>query len=484
MAQAYTLDPATDAHMHAEQLILCCVCGVAIAPNPAAMCSSCLRNEVDITEGIPKSSTLNYCRDCERYLQPPSMWVNAELESRELLAVCLKRLRGLSKVRLVDAGFVWTEPHSRRVKVKLTIQKEVTHKRTFLWLEQVILKNGAHKDTVNIKEAKDGIDFYYGQRTHAIRMVDFLSAVVPLRSKSSETIISSDIHQSTANFKYTYSVELVPLCRDDLVCLPPKLSRQLGMMGPLVLVSKISNSVQLVDPNTLKVADLRNQQYWESPVVPLADAGQLVEFYVIDVQLDGPRHGKNALASVEVSRSNDVSTTFLARTHLGNLLNAGDHAMGYDLTNANFNNPSLTSYLESRSSKFSLPDVILVKKSFPHRRRRAQPRHWKIKHLGKEEEEERGKRERGGADKDKDLELFLRDLEEDEELRGMVNLYKAQDRQALARRSDPDAMQDTDPVDEDDGMDEESEVEPDFPEIRVDELLEDMERLTVNDEEI
>ena len=30
-----------------------------------------------------------------------------------------------AQVKLVDAGFVWTEPHSRRLKVKLTIQKEV-----------------------------------------------------------------------------------------------------------------------------------------------------------------------------------------------------------------------------------------------------------------------------------------------------------------------------------------------------------------------
>ena len=61
-----------------------------------------------------------------RYLQPPSYWVACGLESRELLSICLKRLKGLSKVHLVDAGFIWTEPHSKRVKVKLTIQKEVS----------------------------------------------------------------------------------------------------------------------------------------------------------------------------------------------------------------------------------------------------------------------------------------------------------------------------------------------------------------------
>lgn len=46
-------------------------------------------------------------------------------ESRELLTFCVKKIKGLTKVKLVDAGFVWTEPHSRRLKVKLTVQKEV-----------------------------------------------------------------------------------------------------------------------------------------------------------------------------------------------------------------------------------------------------------------------------------------------------------------------------------------------------------------------
>jgi nonsense-mediated mRNA decay protein 3 len=152
------------------------------------------------------------------------MWVVAQLESRELLAICLKKLKGLNKVKLVDAGFIWTEPHSRRVKVKLTIQKEafsntvlqqifeveyvvssrqcedctrvaaqntwkavvqvrqkVEHKRTFLYLEQLILKNNAHRDTSNIKEVKDGIDFYFGARNQAVKMVEFLTSVAPMK---------------------------------------------------------------------------------------------------------------------------------------------------------------------------------------------------------------------------------------------------------------------------------------------------------------
>jgi len=32
------------------------------------------------------------------YLQPPAAWVHAQLESRELMFVCLNKLKGLNKV--------------------------------------------------------------------------------------------------------------------------------------------------------------------------------------------------------------------------------------------------------------------------------------------------------------------------------------------------------------------------------------------------
>lgn len=45
----------------------------------------CLRNTVDITEGIPKEATLNFCRGCEKFLSPPNTWIAVQPESRELL---------------------------------------------------------------------------------------------------------------------------------------------------------------------------------------------------------------------------------------------------------------------------------------------------------------------------------------------------------------------------------------------------------------
>jgi nonsense-mediated mRNA decay protein 3 len=39
--------------------------------------------------------------------------------------MCLKKIKGLKQVKLVDAKWIWTEEHSRRLKLELTVQKEV-----------------------------------------------------------------------------------------------------------------------------------------------------------------------------------------------------------------------------------------------------------------------------------------------------------------------------------------------------------------------
>ena len=79
---------------------LCCLCGASITSNPSNMCVNCLRSQVDITAGLQKQVSILWCKECNRYLQPPKHWVRAELESKELLTFCIKRLKGLQKVLL------------------------------------------------------------------------------------------------------------------------------------------------------------------------------------------------------------------------------------------------------------------------------------------------------------------------------------------------------------------------------------------------
>ena len=66
-------------------------------------------------------------------------------------------------------------------KALVQVRQKVPHKRTFLFLEQLILKHGAQKDTISVKEVRDGLDFFYSQKSHAVKMVEFLAGVVPVR---------------------------------------------------------------------------------------------------------------------------------------------------------------------------------------------------------------------------------------------------------------------------------------------------------------
>lgn len=510
--------------------ILCCNCGAAIDGTQAAgaLCQDCVKLTVDVTQGIQREATIHCCRDCERWLQPPSQWISAALESRELLALCLRKLTGLSKVRIIDASFIWTEPHSKRVKVKITVQQEafqgtilqqtfeveyvvasqqcpecqksytantwrssvqvrqkVPHKRTFLYLEQLILKHSAHKDTINIKEAKDGLDFFFSHRNQAEKMVDFLSSVAPVRVKKSQQLISMDVHTSVKSYKISYSVELIPICKDDLVALPIKLAKSLGNISPLCLCYRVGTSINLLDPNTLQTADVPTPIYWRSPFKNLADVQELVEYIIMDIEPVGRSNGRFFLAEATIAKASDLGVndvTYFTRTHLGGVLHPGDSAMGYDITGSNFNDPNFQAAEESSTYNATIPDVMLVKKYYP-RKKKPKSRNWRLKRMAREDDdEERTTSKKQDQERERveaDLEMFLRDVEEDTELRSTLALYKAQQEQKKADKMEgveggsvagTDAMEEDD-EDEDDGV----------PKINMDELLDEFDELNVEE---
>ena len=55
---------------------------------------------------------------------------------------------------------------------------------------------------------------------------------------------------NTGDFKHNHIVEIVPICKDDLVVIPRELARNLADISPLVLVKGISASVCVQDPLT------------------------------------------------------------------------------------------------------------------------------------------------------------------------------------------------------------------------------------------
>ncbi|KAF6171419.1 hypothetical protein GIB67_009560 [Kingdonia uniflora] len=223
--------------------------------------------------------------------------------------VCIKRLNLNNKVRLADAEFIWTEPHSKRIKVKVKVRKEVLngvileqgyvaeyvlqdhmcevcsrvaanpdqwvaavqlrqhvgHRRTLFYLEQLIIKHDAAVKATKIKQMEHGIDFFFANRSHGLKFVEFVGEVVPVKSRSKKQLVSHDTKSQTYNYKHMFSVEICEICREDLICLPPKVANSLGNLGPLVLCTKVSNNIILVDPFTLRHPFLDADQYRRDP---------------------------------------------------------------------------------------------------------------------------------------------------------------------------------------------------------------------------
>ncbi|XP_061934948.1 60S ribosomal export protein NMD3 isoform X2 [Apis cerana] len=354
-----------------KSMILCCICGISIEPNPANMCVACLRTQVDVTENIPKQATIHFCKGCERYLQPPGEWIHAALESRELLTLCLKKLKGLNRVKLIDAGFVWTEPHSMRLKVKLTVQAEVIGGAV---LQQVFIV----EYTINHQMCND---------CHRTEAKDYWRALVQVR-------------QRATNKKTFYYLE------------------------QLILKYKAHEHTLGIKP--IHVAELNASLYWRHAFNSICDPKQLIEYTVMDIEQikfkdrkffpgQGTISDKHVIADVWLVRSCDLGINdnlIHTRTHLGHILKPGDTALGYALNDSNINDKNFEIL-----NKDLVPDIILTKKNYINdRTARRRMRTWKLKHMISDKD--------NMITDNNDYYEFLEDIEEDPEMRQNINIFK------------------------------------------------------------
>lgn len=364
-------------------MVLCYICGVNLPPEASggSRCRHCLAEEENITDGISKSGNIEFCTTCGRYLQPPSSWVYYELESRGLLALCLRHVKGITRDHKVqDARFMYTEPHSKQLMVKLVLQKEVANnvvvdqaivvefrmknmqcpdchksytknkwdclvqmrqrgesRRTLRHLEEIILKHSAHKRLVDISETKEGADVFFRCHADMQLFVSLLKSSAAIRLQESKKLISHDANNTTYRFKRTTCVEICPVCRDDLVILPPKVRQAFGGMPPLVLCWRANSSIILVDPASMQTREVNGAEYWKKPFTSICTPKQLTKFVVLDVNSEdrvGASQGKLQACEAEIARwvdfgQNDERMT--VRSHLGAILQPGDVVLGYDV---------------------------------------------------------------------------------------------------------------------------------------------------------
>ncbi|CAM9754030.1 unnamed protein product [Chrysoparadoxa australica] len=413
--------------------ILCCLCGASIQANGVNMCNRCMLIQVENVDALQiqeKGTKIFQCRRCFKWMASHKgrgeQWVAAEPESFELLALCLKRIHSLNPKEVVDASFIWTEPHSKRLKVKITLKREVLggaalqhqvvveltvvnrqcngcarefnsqawkavmqlrqrigHKRTFFALEQQMHKANVLSNCVDVQQCRGGMDFYFSEKGQAEKCYHWLTTVVPVKQKTSRKLVSEDNHSNVHNVQHCISVDIVPLCRDDLIITPKKSASVVGKLSNrLLLVESVASSVHLLDPFTLETCEVTAEKYFKNPdyAPALFSASSLAEYIVLDIEPlthawdagraeDGragaAKSGRKAsylLAEAEVIPAADTAVadkSFLVTTHLGNILQPGDSVQGYAVGSSNLNcfGEAVTSGL-----KRELPDVVLVRK--------------------------------------------------------------------------------------------------------------------------
>ena len=481
--------------------IICCICGIAMDANSEGICEACAKKNIDITTGITKVASLIYCRTCERYKRPP--WIKVERESQDMMNLCLSKIKGLNKVQLIDSSFVWTEPHSKEIKVKLTIQKElnkslistsfivtfkedwtqcedckktftphiwravvqlrqkVNHKRTFLFLEQVILKHKAQNKALNIKEHPEGVDFYFSNRSQANSFCSFIHEFVPCQMKTSRQLISVDEKSNEAEYKETFRLEIAPVCQDDLVILNEDNYKKLGSIGPVLLCYKQIKSLKFIDPITFETLDLDNNTYWRYELKSEIDRKCLSEFLILNVEeeIDYKKLAENdksqrvikkivnnrkqkkqkmelddTKSSIKTNMTNSSKYMELlekkledkkikivnvkcirnsekeenkeiieVRTFLGKKMHPGDVYYGYDLTRINISDEN-EEFLSKKKGK--IPDIILVKKKYNNYKRI-----FKLKHLKMDVEDENEESEEEKENNNKEIKSDEKDAD-------------------------------------------------------------------------
>lgn len=368
----------------------------------------------------------------------------------------------------------------------IQVRQHRKHKRTIFFLEQLLMKHNICANVLQIKEVPDGIDFYWNTKSQANHMIDFMRSVLPIRMNLGKKLISQDDNSNIMKYKYSYMLELAQVAKEDLISISPKLMQQLGGVSPLMLCHRVSNTVHLVDPISLKTAELSSERYFhDSPRIVLT-ADQMVEFTVLDIEnLEEERYGANnntakqlhafnkqnaynnriCLAEATIARSSDFGsndTTFIVLTHLGNILSPGDTVLGYDLVKHN-----VTEDVFAKMRNKELPEIILVRKTFPKVKKRAERRHWKLKMLTKEAPE-RPLKKAEIEKQEQEYERFMQEIEEDPELRAKINLYRRyetaeEQEKAMARFRRG-----------------EEEEEEELPEIKIDELLDELQKVTLS----
>lgn len=319
-------------------------------------------------------------------------------------------------------------PHIGQWHAVVQVRQRVSHKRTFFFLEQLLLKHNAHSECINIITFRDGMDFYFTDKNVAMRFIDFLSSHIPMRNKYSRKLVSADHKSNIGEFKHNFIVEVVPICKDDLVMLPKALAQSLSDISPLCLVKAIGSDIHVVDPLNGERHDISVEKYWRHEFQSKMTSRQLIRCVVLSLtpilaptRPSSKQRGRDRrlrLCECVVAREKDFGvndTQFTCISHLGHVLKEGDVVLAFDLTTASWVHDE-----EANSLRSTFPELVLVRKYYGDKGERK----WMLQELDVDEKVQLTAKDQEGMEAD--YEDFMQELEADKEMRSHVKLYKKQ----------------------------------------------------------
>ena len=104
--------------------------------------------------------------------------------------------------------------------------------------------------------------------------------VLPAKVKESKQLIAHDMKSNIFSYKYTFMIEIAPVCKDDIIVFDKEMAKELGGIGPVMLCHKIASTVHLIDPLTLLTYEFDEHNYWKYNFKSFVDRSCLVEFLV------------------------------------------------------------------------------------------------------------------------------------------------------------------------------------------------------------
>ena len=235
---------------------------------------------------------------------------------------------------------VWTEPHSMRIRIRVTVRTEIQEvtiqqrvlvefhvrfkqcndcnreftnrtwhavlqlrqkrnddapRKGLVVLEMALARNPqVRKHVLKIDTSKQGFDFYFLNLSEAYQFASYISRVAPMRIKVAKKLVSTDVKSNTANLQHTVACDMVPLCRDDLVMVSKAAKGVLR--GRLCLVVKMSSMVHMLDASPKRAStmegshdEIASDAYYraggEKTYKLLMSSRRMTKFVVLDVEL-------------------------------------------------------------------------------------------------------------------------------------------------------------------------------------------------------